>query len=87
MKITQEQFNATYEAMLNQDLLQSYLDSLSKHDWNYQFSDCSFTYRQGCRTLAAIQQSKMQCIKAGLEKEAEEIYKEFMQRKAKAKRY
>lgn len=74
-------------ALKSKDLLQDYKESLSKHDWNYQFSDCSFTYRQGCRTLANIQQCKMQCIKAGLEQEAEEIYKEFMQRKLKAKRY
>ena len=70
----------------HQELLQAYKDALAKHDWNYQFSDCSFTYREGIRTDSAIQQAKMKCIKAGLEDQAEEIYKEFMQRRAKARR-
>lgn len=77
----------TTQEQTNQDLLQAYEDTLRKHDWNYQFSDCSFTYREGTRTASAIQQAKMKCIKAGLEKEAEEIYEAFMQRRAKAKRY
>lgn len=71
----------------NQELLQAYEETLRKHDWNYQFSDCSFTYREGTRTASIIQQAKMKCIKACLEKEAEEIYETFMQRRAKAKRY
>ena len=77
----------TTQEQTNQDLLQAYEDTLRKHDWNYQFSDCSFTYREGTRTASAIQQAKMKCIKAGLEDQAEEIYKEFMQRRAKVKRY
>ena len=70
-----------------EELLQAYKDSLPRHDWNYQYSDCSFTYREGVRTLGAIQKSKIACIKAGLEKEAEEIYQAYMERKSKAKRY
>ena len=77
----------TTQEQTNQDLLQAYEEALARHDWNYQFSDCNFTYREGTRTASAIQQAKMKCIKVGLEEQAEEIYKEFMQRRAKAKRY
>jgi hypothetical protein len=70
-----------------EELLQAYKDALAKHDWYYMYSDDSFVYRKGQRTASTIQQCKINCIKTGLEKEAEEVYEEFMQRQANAKRY
>ena len=71
----------------NQELLQAYEDSLRKHDWYYQYSDDSFVYNKGQRTASTIRECKSKCIKAGLEKEAEEVYEQFLERQAKAKRY
>ncbi len=71
----------------NQELLDLYKKALQRHDWYYQYSDDSFVYRKGQRTASTIQECKRNCIKAGLEKEAEEVYEQFMQRQATAKRY
>lgn len=86
-QITQEQLNSAYKDMLNQELLQAYKDALAKHDWYYQYSDDSFVYNKGQRSASTIRECKSKCIRAGLEKEAEEVYQQFLEQQAKAKRY
>ena len=71
----------------NQELLQAYKDALAKHDWYYQYSDDPYVYRKGQRTASTIRECKFKCIKAGLEKEVEEVYQQFLEYQAKAKRY
>ena len=78
----QEQTNQT-----NQELLQAYKDALAKHDWYYQYSDDPSVYRKGLRTQEDICIASTKCIRAGLEKEAEEVYQQFWNVKLKAKRY
>ena len=77
----------TMQEQTNQDLLQAYEDTLHKHDWYYQYSDDSFVYNKGQRTASTIREYKSKCIQAGLEKEAEEVYEQFLECQAKAKRY
>lgn len=71
----------------NQALLDFYKQSLQAHDWYYQYSDDPYVYRKGQRTASTIRECKSKCIRAGLEKEAEEVYEQFLERQEKAKRY
>lgn len=71
----------------HQELLQAYKDALAKHDWYYQYADDYSVYCKGNRTASAIDHALGKCIQAGLEKEAEEVYQQFMEHQAKAKRY
>ena len=67
----------------NQELLQAYKDALANHDWYYQYSDDPYVYRKGQRTASTISEYKSKCIRAGLEKEAEEVYQQFWSVKLK----
>ena len=67
----------------NQELLQAYKDALANHDWYYQYSDDPYVYRKGQRTANTIREYKSKCIRAGLEKEAEEVYQQFWNVKLK----
>ena len=75
------------DTQTKQELLQAYKEALARHDWYYQYSDDSFMYNKGQRTASTIRECKSKCILAGLEKEAEEVYQQFLERQAKAKRY